>query len=109
MLLAAVLAAGGFISVRLYQMYGDPTYDAKVITYTDITDDQIVIEFQVTVPPGESAVCALRARSYDGATVGRAEVHVTARAGERLASARHRLATSARPIIGEVLNCRPAA
>lgn len=108
LLVLAVLVAGGLVSVRLYTLYGDPRYDAKVITYTDITDNQIVIDFEVNVPSGGSAVCALRARSYDGAEVGSAEVRVDADPGAEVARSRHRLATSGRPYVGEVLRCWPA-
>ncbi|MFB6393905.1 DUF4307 domain-containing protein [Polymorphospora lycopeni] len=107
--LVAVLVIGGLgLSVRLYRMWGDPTYDAKVITYTEITDRQILVDFQVTVPEGGSAVCVLRARSRDGAEVAREEVRVDAPAGEKHPVVRHRLATSARPMIGEVMRCRAA-
>lgn len=109
-LLAVALAAVlSLVVLRLYTMYGDPTYDADVITYTGITDSQVVVDFQVIVPPGGSAVCILRARSQDGAEVGLAEVTVTARPGERQITAQHRLVTTARPFIGEVLRCQPAA
>lgn len=105
---AGVIAAGGLIALRLYELYGDPTYDAKVITYSDVTDSQIAIEFQVNTPPGGSAICAVRARSYDGAEVGRAEVRVDAEPGARVATVRHLLPTSARPYVGEVVRCGPA-
>lgn len=106
-LLAVVLVAVmGAVAFRLYRMYGDPTYDAQVITYTEITDTQVVVDFRVTVPAGGSAICVLRARSRDGAEVAREEVRVAAEPGERQVSVRHRLATSARPMIGEVLRCR---
>ncbi|WP_200209363.1 DUF4307 domain-containing protein [Micromonospora coerulea] len=109
-LLAALLLAGlGLLTAKLYTQYGHPEYDAMVITYTEITDQQVVVDFRVTVPAGGSATCVLRARSSDGAEVGRQEVTVTARPGERRVDARHRLATTARPFIGEVLRCRPAA
>ncbi|SCL19451.1 protein of unknown function [Micromonospora rhizosphaerae] len=109
-LLAAVLVAAlGLLTVKLYTQYGDPEYDAQVITYTGITDTEVLVDFRVTVPEGGSATCVLRARSADGAEVGREEVTVTARPGERQVTTRHRLATSARPFIGEVLRCRPAA
>lgn len=104
--LAAVL---GLVTVRLYQQYGAPEYDAKVITYTGITDTQVLVDFRVTLPPGGSAVCVLRARDRAGAEVAREQVTVTARPGERQATARHRLVTSGRPFIGEVLRCRPPA
>jgi hypothetical protein len=94
------------VSIRLYRTYGDPTYDPQVIGYTDIADDQILIKFQVAVPAGGSATCLLRARDYDGYTVGHEEIRVHAAPGERNVVAEHRLATSSRPFIGEVLRCR---
>jgi hypothetical protein len=108
LLAAALLVTLALASVRLYRMYGDPVYDAEVITYTGITDDRIVVDFRVTVPPGGSAVCLLRARSRDGAEVGTEQVRVDAPPGARHVTVRHTLATRARPLIGEVLRCRPA-
>ncbi|WDZ86908.1 DUF4307 domain-containing protein [Micromonospora cathayae] len=107
LLLAVVLAVLTVAAYRLYQRYGDPTYDAQVITYTDVTDTGILVDFQVTVPPGGSAVCVVRARSADGAEVAREEVPVSARPDERAVRVQHRLTTSARPFIGEVVRCRP--
>lgn len=108
LLVVAVVGVSTLLAVRLYRQYGDPTYDAQLITYTDVTDSQVVIKFRVTVPPGGSAVCMLRARSRDGAEVGRADVTVTAAAGEQHPVRTYRLPTSARPMIGEVLRCRAA-
>lgn len=108
LLAVTVLAALSLVAVRLYQQYGDPNYDAEVITYTGITDSQMLIDFRVTVPAGGSAVCALRARSRDGAVVAREEVRVNAAPGERQVTTRHRLVTTAEGFIGEVLRCRPA-
>ncbi|WBB64928.1 DUF4307 domain-containing protein [Micromonospora sp. WMMD812] len=104
--LATVLS---LIAVRLYRQYGDPNYDAQVVTYTDITDTQVQIEFRLTVPTGGSAVCLLRARSRDGAEVAREQVTVTAPPGKRHVTTRHMLTTTGRPFIGEVLRCRPPA
>ncbi|MEO3775269.1 DUF4307 domain-containing protein [Micromonospora sp. B11E3] len=108
LLVAAVVAALGVASYSLYDKYGDPVYDAQLISYSDITDSQVVVDFRVTVPAGGSATCALRARSHDGAEVARQEVTVTARPGESQVTARHLLTTSARPFVGEVVRCRPA-
>ncbi|MET8527194.1 DUF4307 domain-containing protein [Micromonospora sp. NPDC005172] len=109
-LVLLVLVVGlSLISLRLYRQYGDPLYDAQVITYTDITDSQVVVDFRVRVPEGGSAICVLRARDRAGVEVARDEVTVTASPGDRHVSARHRLGTSARPFIGEVLRCRPPA
>ncbi|MEW2383173.1 DUF4307 domain-containing protein [Micromonospora sp. NPDC047707] len=113
-LLAGLLALGlaavlGLVTVRLYQQYGDPEYDATVITYTGITDTQVLVDFRVTVPPGGSAVCVLRARDRAGAEVAREQVTVTAQPGKRHVTQQHRLVTSGRAFIGEVLRCRPPA
>ncbi|PZF87410.1 DUF4307 domain-containing protein [Micromonospora deserti] len=108
LLAVALVAVLSLVAVRLYQQYGDPNYDAEVITYTGITDTQVLVDFRVTVPEGGSAVCVLRARDRDGAEVAREQVTVSAPPGERRVATRHRLVTSARPFIGEVLRCRPA-
>ncbi|MER7330168.1 MULTISPECIES: DUF4307 domain-containing protein [unclassified Micromonospora] len=109
LLVIALVAVLSLVTVRLYRQYGDPNYDAQVITYTGITDSQVLVDFRVTVPEGGSAVCVLRARDRDGAEVAREEVTVTARPGRRQVTAQHRLVTSARPFIGEVVRCRPPA
>jgi hypothetical protein len=107
--LVVLLAVLSVIALRLYRQYGDPNYDSQVITYTDITDKQVRVDFRVTVPTGGSAVCLLRARDRDGNEVAREQVTVTAPPGERHVTVQHRLATTGRPFIGEVLRCRPPA
>jgi hypothetical protein len=109
LLVIALVAVLSLVTVRLYRQYGDPNYDAQVITYTGITDSQVLVDFRVTVPDGGSAVCLLRARDRDGTEVAKEEVTVTARPGQRQVTAQHRLVTSARPFIGEVVRCRPPA
>jgi hypothetical protein len=106
--IAVLLALLGLVATKLYFQYGDPEYQAEVITYTGITDSRVVVDFRVTVPPGGSATCLLRARSHDGAEVGHAETTVTARPGQRHVTARQEVSTTARPFVGEVLRCRPA-
>ena len=108
LLALAVLALTSLIAVRLYSMYGDPHYDATVITYTDVTDSQMVITFRVTLPAGESATCTLRARARDGAVVGRADVRVAASPGGTVVTRSQPVATTRRAFVGEVLRCRPA-
>ncbi|MER7166521.1 DUF4307 domain-containing protein [Micromonospora sp. NPDC000207] len=106
---AVVVAGLTLVSIQQYRMYGDPTYDAEVITYTEITDDQILVDFRVTVPEGGSAICTLRARDKDGFEVAREQVTVNAPPGEQHLTARHRLTTTSRPFIGEVMRCREPA
>jgi hypothetical protein len=105
LLVGLVIIATAALGVRLYRTYGDPMYRPQVLRFTDITDTQVVVEFRVTVPPGGSAVCVVRARSRDGAEVGRAEVRVTAAPGAERAQTSYRLVTRGRPITGEVPRC----
>ncbi|ATO14947.1 DUF4307 domain-containing protein [Micromonospora sp. WMMA1998] len=102
-----LLAVLGLAAAKLYSQYGDPEYQGEMISYTGITDSRVVVDFRVTVPPGGSATCLLRARSHDGAEVGHVEATVTAESGQRHVRARQEVPTSARPFIGEVLRCRP--
>ncbi|MFI7212163.1 DUF4307 domain-containing protein [Micromonospora maritima] len=105
---AVLLGVLGLAAAKLYTQYGDPEYQGEMISYTGITDSRVVVDFRVTVPPGGSATCRLRARSHDGAQVGLVETTVTAGSGQRHVRARQEVPTSARPFIGEVLRCRPA-
>jgi hypothetical protein len=108
---AVVLGASLLLGVKLYQQYGDPTYDSQVVSYTQITDTSVLIEFRVRISAGGSAACVLRARAYDGAQVGRRVVTVAspAGAGEQQVTARETVTTTARPFIGEVVTCRAAS
>jgi hypothetical protein len=69
----------------------------------------MTIEFTVRVPAGGSAVCVLRARTYEGAEVGRREVTVSAAGDARQIRARESVPTSARAAVGDVVRCRPPA
>jgi hypothetical protein len=104
-----VLAVSLFLAVRLYAQYGDPDYDAKIVGWTDVTPAGMTIAFTVRVPEGGSASCTLRARSYDGAEVGRRTVTVSAAAGSTTVQGRERVETTARASHGDVLRCRPPA
>jgi Domain of unknown function (DUF4307) len=108
LLMIVAIAVSSLVAVRLYRMYGHPTYDADVITYTDVTDKQLVLTFRVTVPAGGAADCVLRARARDGAEVGRAEVRVNAASNQTQITTSHRLTTSRQAFVGEVVRCRPA-
>jgi hypothetical protein len=108
-LVAAVLAAATFAGLELAQRYAPGRdYDPRVERFYDLTDRQVVVEFTIPVPPGRTAVCAVRARDAGGGEVGREEVRVTPEPGQRLARVVHRLATTARPVTAEVQRCWPA-
>lgn len=104
--IAAALVVGATAVLPLYRKFGDPTYDAQVITYTGATDTSLDITFRVTVPPGGSAVCLVRARARDHGEVGHADVRVSAEPGSRTAVTTYRLVTTAAPMVGEVVRCR---
>jgi hypothetical protein len=107
-LAVVVTIVAGFLAVRLYGQYGDPNYDPQIVGWSDVTDTRITIEFTVRVPPGGAATCGLRARSYEGAEVGRVTVTVTAKESERTISARETVPTTARAAVGEVVRCAAA-
>jgi hypothetical protein len=104
--LVMVAVVGTLIAVSLYQRYGDGRpYDATVTRFYDVTDSQVVVEFTVVVPEGETAICAVRARNSAGAEIGREEVRVVPPPGETHPLVEHRLPTSDRPVTGEVQRC----
>ena len=99
---------GSLVAVRLYQNYGDPAYDAQVVTFHDISDRGLTLVFRVSIPEGGQASCVLRARSRDGAEVGHQELLVRDQPGDGTTSVTQRLVTSTKPFVGEVLRCVPA-
>jgi hypothetical protein len=105
-LTGGVLVAGGAGAYLLGQRYGDGRpYEATVERFHGITESQVVVEFRVVVPDGEAAWCAVRARGADGAEVGREDVRVDPPPGESRPLVVHTLATTARPVTGEVQRC----
>jgi hypothetical protein len=105
---AVVLAICVLLAVRMYNGIGHPDYDPQIVGWTDVTDTSMTIQFTVRVPAGTAATCVIRARSYDGAEVGRATVTVTAPAGSTTAEGREPLTTTARASHGDVVRCSAA-
>ena len=106
---ALVIAVCLLISVRLYRQYGQPDYDGQIVRWTDVTTTRMTIDFTVRVPPGGSATCLLRARTYHGVEVGSRTVTVTARDHDTTIEASEPVATTERAAVGEVVRCQPAA
>jgi uncharacterized protein DUF4307 len=101
-----VIVAGVAIAYQLTGQYGaGRPYDPTVERFYDVTDEQVVVEFTVLVPDGETAVCVVRARGVDGAEVGRDEIRLDPPPGATRTTVTHRLATTARPVTGEVQRC----
>jgi hypothetical protein len=102
-LAAAVAGAAGWL-VYAAQLEGRVHY--QLLRYDSVTDRQVRVVFEVVKPSGEGARCVVRARSRDGAEVGRETVEVPAgRPGDKSVIVTHVLATSARPVTGEVAGC----
>jgi hypothetical protein len=105
-LVAVVILAGVAMAYQLNQQYGAARpYHPTVERFYDITNEQVVVEFTVRVPDGETAVCAVRARAADGSEVGREEIRVDPPPGLTRPKVAHRLATTERPVTGEVQRC----
>jgi hypothetical protein len=105
-LVGLVLVAGVAVAYQLTGQYGPGRpYAPTVERFYDVTDQQVVVEFTVRVPDGETAICAVRARGADGGEVGREEIRVDPPPGMERPTVVHRLATTARPVTGEVQRC----
>lgn len=100
-----VIAVSVALSVRLYHQYGDPNYDAQIVGWNDPAETQMTINFTVRVPAGGAASCVLRARTYDGAEVGRRVVTVTATGRETTIRASEPVTTTKRASVGDVIKC----
>lgn len=98
-----VIVASLGISYKLYRQYGPEEFDATVTAYRDVTDQQVVIDFVVTKPEDQPAVCVIRARDRSGAVVGRAKVPVRER-GKRV-EVSFTLMTTGTPVSGEAMGC----
>jgi hypothetical protein len=102
--LAAVMF---FVGFRLYRAYGDQAYSAAVTRFTT-SDNAVDMEFIVRVPTSGLARCVVRARDTTGSEIGRATVEVPAGPEPSRTVMRYRLATTGRPVTGEVAGCTPA-
>ncbi|MEV4344443.1 DUF4307 domain-containing protein [Actinoplanes sp. NPDC049596] len=107
--LIVVIGVSLAVSLKLYQRFGQTNYDAQIVGWSEPTDKEMVIQFRVRVPAGESASCVLRARDYDGFEVGRRTVVVRPAAGQTSVEAKETVATTARGSVGDILGCEPAA
>jgi hypothetical protein len=108
LLASAVVGAGLFVAWSMYRTYTADSIQSRVTRFDSVTDSSIRVTFEVIKDGGEPATCVVRARSRDGREVGRAEVPVPA--GERgghAVTVTYTLATSQRPVTGEVQRCAP--
>jgi hypothetical protein len=106
--LTLVIVASLLLTVRLYKQWGDPTYDAQIVGWTDVSNTQMKIKFKVDVPEGGSASCVLRARDYGGNEVGRRTVVVSATEYDTSITANELVTTKSRGSVGDVIRCQSA-
>ncbi|GLY96507.1 DUF4307 domain-containing protein [Actinoplanes sp. NBRC 103695] len=104
-----ILVASVLLTVRLYDQWGQTAYESKIVGWSNDSDTRLTIEFDVRVPAAGAATCVLRARSYDGAEVGRREVRVANPGSAGSIRAREDVPTSARASHGDVVRCRASS
>jgi len=103
-----VIVAGVAIAVKLYRQYTVAPYQVTIIGVRDLSDHAVTVTFDVTTPPGGSASCTVLAHTRDGEEVGRALVSVPAGPpGQTVSRVTYTLATTKRPVTGEVPGCGP--
>ena len=104
--LVIVLAVG--ISVKLYRQYASPPYEVLNLAISDLTETGVTVDFDVRVPAGEGATCTVRGHTFERQPVGNAEVDVPPTGpGVTVIHVTYRLATTSRPMTGEVPGCGP--
>ena len=104
---AVVVGLGLAIAVKLYQQYAQPAYEVMNLDVTDLRDDGVTVTFDVRVPVGEGASCTVRGHTRDGLLVGQAVIEVPGEAGRTIVHVTYTLATTGRPVTGEVPGCGP--
>jgi Domain of unknown function (DUF4307) len=107
-ILAMVVAGSVWLTIRLYDQYGQTAYQSQIVGWDPPTDSRILIKFTVTVPAGASARCTLRARDYGGNELGRREVVVHPVGAATTITAEEAVPTTARASVGDVLGCEAA-
>lgn len=104
-LLAGLVVAGGVGLAYLgYRNLGDPSIQGQVLDWKAAAPGRLSVRFAVQRDyPDRAAACVLRARSRDGAQIGRVEVAVPA--GARDIAVTADLAVSGTAVIAEVYSC----
>ena len=105
--LALVIFASVLLTVRLYRQWGDPDYDAQIVSWDVVSASQLSMQFTVRVPAGGSTRCVLRGRDYGGNEVGRREVTLSAQGDATTIAAVETVPTTARAAVADVVRCQP--
>jgi hypothetical protein len=104
-LLLPVVLAMLLLAGYLYRQYGDPPYRVTVQSQGGVTDTSATVTFTVHKRDGGPALCRVRAKTYNGAEVGYADVPVPAGTD---VTVHYTVTTSARPYAVDVLGCHAA-
>jgi Domain of unknown function (DUF4307) len=105
---ALVIVGGLTISVKLYRQYASPPYEVLNLASAEINDTGVTVDFDVRVPPGAGATCTVVGHTFEGRTVGSAQVDVPPGGGDvTMLHVTYRLTTTERPMTGEVPGCGP--
>ena len=107
-ILAVVIAASLAVTVKLYQEFGQTSYQAQIVGWDPPSDTQILIHFTVNVPDGAPAKCRLEARDYGGNVLGDRDVVVHPLGDATSIDAKEAVATTAKASAGYVLGCQAA-
>jgi Domain of unknown function (DUF4307) len=103
-----VMIAGVGIAYKLYQQYAQAPYQVRIISVTNLNDNQVTVLFEVTKPAGQPALCTVLGHTRDGEQVGSAEVVVPSGGPtETTSRITYTLATTKRPVTAEVPGCGP--
>jgi hypothetical protein len=105
---ALVIVGGIAIAVKLYRQYDSPPYEVLNLSSAEIDDTGVTVDFDVRVPAGEGATCTVQGHTFEGRSVGSAQVDVPpAGADVTMLHVTYRLTTTERPMTGEVPGCGP--
>jgi hypothetical protein len=102
LLLVPVVAVGLWFAVRLYDQYGDSSYEPVVSDYTVANDHRVDFRLEVVKGNDDPAVCRVQAQDHNAGEVGYAEVPVPAGGDVRVD---YSLTTNARAFAVTVLGC----
>lgn len=107
LLTAAVVVLGVVLAVIGFQKFGNPDVSGETTGFFLTGPDTVDVQFTVDrADPSTPVACVVKARSKDGAEVGRREVLIVGGNAQRV-GVRTTIHTSAQPVIGEVFGCDP--
>jgi hypothetical protein len=91
----------------LYQRFGTEQVQLRERGYDVVSDELVLVDFDVTPPPDGTAWCLVRARNAAGEEIGREFVPVAPLESGRSVRVQHALRTRDLAVTGEVPRCRP--